>query len=169
MKNLSTLVLLIILLFCISLAGIAQVTATASTSATIIAPIAISKAVDMNFGNIASGAVGGTVVLSPDGSLSPTGDVTLPLISGTVSAAKFTVTGLSGSTISITLPVGSITLNNLGNTMKVKSFTSNPSLTGTLTGGIQDIFVGATLVVGASQVAGLYFNLSNLFVTVNYN
>src|SRR5258706_10104127 len=42
----------------------AQATASATATATIVAPIAISKSVDMNFGNVAVIAAG-TVVLSP--------------------------------------------------------------------------------------------------------
>ncbi len=43
----------------------AQVTATATATATIVSPIAISKTVDMNFGNVASSVALGTVVLDP--------------------------------------------------------------------------------------------------------
>ena len=53
--------------------------------------------------------------------------------------------------------------------MVVNAFTSTPNPTGTLTGGTQDILVGATLNVGAAQAAGLYTNLTGLVVTVNYN
>jgi hypothetical protein len=152
-----------------SAATFAQVSATASTSATIITPIAISKSIDMNFGNIAvSPTIPGTVVLPTSGSRTQTGGVTLPVTTGTVAAAKFTVTGLAASTYSITLP-GTITLTSGANTMTVGSFTSTPSSTGVLTGGTEDILVGATLNVAAAQAAGSYTNAAGLVVTVNYN
>jgi hypothetical protein len=53
--------------------------------------------------------------------------------------------------------------------MTVGSFTSNPTPTGTLTAGTQDVFVGATLNVAAGQAAGVYTNATGLVVTVNYN
>jgi uncharacterized membrane protein YczE len=75
----------------------AQVTATASSTAAarIVTPIAITKNVDMNFGNVEASGTIGTVVLgaSSTPSRDRTGGATLPTIFGTVTAAKFTVTG----------------------------------------------------------------------------
>ncbi|HNW54406.1 MAG TPA: DUF4402 domain-containing protein, partial [Bacteroidales bacterium] len=62
-----------------------------------------------------------------------------------------------------------ITLTSGSNTMTVGTFTSNPTPTGTLTAGTQDVFVGATLNVAAGQAAGVYTNATGLVVTVNYN
>ena len=146
----------------------AQVTGTATGSATIITPIAIANAGNMNFGNVAVSATAGTVVLSPASVRSLTGGVTLPAVTGTVSAAAFTVTGLGSSTYSITLPT-TYTITSGANNMTVSSFTSNPSGTGTLSGGTQTINVGATLSVGASQAAGSYTNATGFPVIVNYN
>ena len=158
-----------IAIFGFSAASFAQVSASASTSATIITPIAITKSVDMNFGSVAvSPTVPGTVVLPTSGSRTQTGGVTLPVTTGTVAAAKFTVTGLAASTYSITLP-GTITLTSGSNTMTVSNFTSTPTPTGVLTGGTQDILVGATLNVAAAQAAGSYTNAAGLVITVNYN
>ena len=148
----------------------AQSTAQATATATIVIPISISKTADMNFGNLAVDAVlGGSVVLAPGGSRSVTDGVTLPATSGTVSAAAFTVTGNAGYTYSITLP-GNIVLNHSGSfeSMAADTFTSTPSGTGTLTGGTEDIFVGATLWIGAGQLDGVYTS-SDFDVTVNYN
>ena len=52
--------------------------------------------------------------------------------------------------------------------MTAGSFTSNPSGTGTLSSGTQNISVGATLTVAAGQVPGVYTS-GNFSVTVNYN
>ena len=163
-------ILLVTGLFVFAYNSKAQTTATATATATIITPISISKNADMSFGNIAvQAATGGTVILAPAGTRSSTGGVTLPSTAGTVTAAAFTVTGSGSLTYAITLP-SSVTLTHSGGvqTMAAASFTSNPSSTGTLSSGTQDIAVGATLTVAAGQLAGVYTS-GNFNVTVNYN
>jgi hypothetical protein len=169
MKKLSALVALVALFVAASFTANAQVTASASTAANIVGPIAISKTVDMNFGNLAvSPTVAGTVVLAPNSSRTQTGGVVLPVITGTVTAATFAVSGEAGTTYSITLP-GSITLFSGANMMTVNNFTSTPTPTGSLATGTENVNVGATLNVAAGQASGLYTNASDLIVTVNYN
>ena len=146
-----------------------QVTATATGSATVITPIAISKTTDMNFGNLAVSTALGTVVLTPAGTRTKSGGVTLPAVTGLVGAAVFHVTGLTGSTYSITLPSTYSISDGATHTMTIDTFTSTPSTTGTLAGGAQDIQVGATLNVAGSQVAGTYTSGTGFPVTVNYN
>ncbi len=148
----------------------AQSTATATATATVITPISIAKTADMSFGNLAvQASTGGTVVLAPAGTRTSTSGVTLPVAAGTVTAAAFTITGSGSSTYAITLP-SSVTLTRASGseTMAASSFTSNPSATGTLSSGTQNVSVGATLTVAAGQVAGTY-NSGNFDVTVNYN
>ncbi len=148
----------------------AQSTATATATATIVTPISISKTADMSFGNIAvQTSTGGTVVLAPAGTRTSTSGVTLPATAGTVTAAGFTVTGSGSYTYTITLPT-TVTLTHSGGveTMDAGSFTSNPSGTGTLSSGTQNVAVGSTLTVSAGQLAGVYTS-ANFNVTVNYN
>jgi len=150
----------------------AQVDATASSTATIVTPIAITKTVDMNFGNVSVNGSLGTVVLAPAGTRSTTGGVTTPATVGTVTAASFDITGQASYTYSITLPAAPVTLThtNAVNTMTASTFTSSPTPTGTLSvGGTQTITVGATLNVAGSQLAGVYATLTPFTVTVNYN
>ncbi|HPE34349.1 MAG TPA: DUF4402 domain-containing protein [Bacteroidales bacterium] len=137
--------------------------ATADAAANIITPMTIQKIVDLNFGNIASPAQAGTVVLGTDNSRTPT-NVILPSVTGTVTAAEFTVTGLSDATYSITFP-NSTTITNAGNTMTIDNYTENA--TNILTGGSETFKVGATLNVNADQAAGAY--TGNFIVTVDYN
>lgn len=138
-------------------------TALANAAATIVQPIAIVNNVHLNFGNIAAGATAGTVVLSPAGVRTPT-HVILPNVTGTVSAAQFTVTGLAGANYSISLPV-SVALSSGGNSITVNNFTED-AVTQVLTGGTDTFNVGATLAVGANQAVGLYTGTFN--VTVDY-
>ncbi len=147
-------------------------TASATATATIVTPIAISSDVQMNFGILSVNATPGTVVLLPAGTTSSTGGVTLPASNpGTITAATFDVTGQDGYTYAITLPSSDYTITRTGNseTMVVNTFTSSPSGTGTLTGGSETVKVGATLNVGANQVAGTYTNATGFDVTVDYN
>ena len=149
----------------------AQVSATATGTATVITPIAITSSANMNFGNIAVSPVNaGTVILSPAGSRTTggAGGVTLPVVAGTVTAAAFNVTGLGSSTYSITLP-SSYIISSGGNNMTINNFTSTPSGTGVLSSGAQTIQVGATLNVAAAQAAGTYTNGTGFPVQVNYN
>ena len=151
----------------------AQVTASATATATIVTPIAISKTVDMNFGNVAASAIAGTVKLATDGTRIPSGGVTLPATQGTVAAASFHVTGTGSYTYSIIVPLTDYTITRATGTetMTVNAFISDPDVAtgGALTAGTQTLLVGATLNVGIGQVAGTYTNATGFDVTVNYN
>ncbi len=164
----------LLVLTIVLLAGSAygQVTAKASATATVVAPISLSKVTDMNFGNVAVSSSGsGSVILTTADTRSTSGTgVTLPATSGTVSAAAFTVAGAPGFTYSITLP-GSCNLSDgSGHSMTIGSFVSSPATSGTLsTSGTQNLKVSATLAVSAAQPAGTYVNSTGVPVTVNYN
>ena len=162
---------LAIVVFAFTANTFAQVTASATGTAEIITPIAITKTIDMNFGNVAVSTALGTVVLDPASTRTRTGGVTLPAVGGTVTAASFDITGAGTSTFSITLPSTDYTITRLTGTetMLVNTFTSTPSGTGTLVAGALTLTVGATLNVAGSQVAGTYTNATGFDVTVNYN
>ena len=150
----------------------AQSEKNATATATIIAPINLSKDADMSFGNIAVNPTtpGGTVLLpavtGTPGRVASAG-VTLPAVTGTPLAAKFTVTGEIGSAYTISLPA-TIVLTGTGTNM---SIVPNCSITllngGALTTGSQIFYVGGTLTVAAVQTAGAYSGTFN--VSVNYN
>lgn len=144
-------------------------TASATASANVVTPIAISKTVDMSFGNIAVlSSLGGTVILDTNNGTTATGEVTLPATTGTITSASFTVTGEADYTYAITLPTtATITDVVSTQTMTLSDFTSSPSATSTLTAGTGTLTVGATLAVIAAQVAGAY--TGDFDVTVEYN
>jgi len=156
-----------VVLLAFTAASFAQSSATATATAVIVSPITITQTANMSFGNIIADVDGGTVVLVPAGTRTLNG-LTSPSIAGTVTAAAFTVTGFDGATYSVTLPANH-TISNGTQNMVVDTFTSNPSGTGTLTGGTQNLSVGATLNVGSSQASGTYTNGAGFTVTVNYN
>jgi hypothetical protein len=170
MKTQIRYIAIFLLLIGLSPSLFAQVSATSSASATIVTPITISKAADLSFGNVAVSSTAGTVILVPAGTRSSTGGVTLPAITGTVTAGSFTVTGAPNYTYSITVPSTATTITSGANNMTVNTFTSNPTPTGLLNGsGTQTLKVGATLNVNASQPAGSYISGTPFTVTVNYN
>jgi hypothetical protein len=170
MKKLTKFFLLAIVMLSFAASSFAQVTATATATATIITPIAITKTVDMNFGNVAVSAALGTVVLTPASTRSVTGGCTLPAVAGTVTAASFNITGLGLATYSITLPGAATTISFGAFNMTVDTWTSTPTPTGALSaGGAQTLTVGATLHVAGSQAAGTYVSAIPFSVTVNYN
>ncbi len=140
---------------------------TASVSWAADIAIAITNPVALGFSMFVAGS-GGTVVVDTGGVRSATGGVVL-VPSGAGAAAQFSVTGGATHTYAITLPAnGVVSLVSGTNSMAVNTFTSSPSLTGTLgAGGTQTLFVGATLSVGSNQPIGSYSG--SFDVTVNYN
>lgn len=171
MKRTKITALITLAFVAVGVRAVAQETASATATATIVTPISITKTVDMNFGNVAvQSTTGGTVVLTPAGVRSATGGVTLPTTAtGTVTAASFTVNGTGNYTYAITLPSSALTITSGSNTMTVSTFTSTPSGVGTLSAGTQTLNVGATLNVTAAQPAGTYVSGTPFNVTVNYN
>lgn len=171
MKISIKLIALIVLLGAMSKTGFSQsVSSSATVSATIIAPLAISRVTDLNFGNVAVGSAVGTVVITTAGTRSVTGSCQLSATNpGTVTAAAFAITGQGSYTYGITLPSGSTAITGAGSPMSVDTYISNPSSTGTLSSGAQTVNVGGTLHVAGNQTAGLYTLASGLTVSVFYN
>jgi hypothetical protein len=137
--------------------------------ATITAAITIVHTAHLHFGQVVPGVGAGTVEQSP--AASPTRTATNCTLGNTtgMSPATFTVGGEPNATYAITLPGDSdVTITGAGDPMAITAFTSSPSSTGTLSGGgSQTLYVGATLNVGAAQVAGVYTGTFD--VTVTYN
>lgn len=141
-------------------------TAAFSVRAKVDPVITLARLTDLRFGDVFTGAVAGTVILSPAGARSATGGTVLGSLSP-VGPATFTVTGATSSTYAITLPA-SITLSAPGGTLTVSPVTSTPSLTGLLSAaGQQTLAIGGTLNVAANQADGDYSGAFS--VTVAYN
>ena len=154
----------------VSTVSAAQNSATTSATATanIVSPIAISNSGPLNFGDVVATALLGTVVVGPGSGRTSTGGTFLGSSAG-VSAAAFTVTGATGYAYTVSFPLSPISITGPGAaTMSVDTFTSNPATSnGLLTGGTQALTVGGTLHVAANQPLGAYSGLFN--VTVTYN
>lgn len=143
---------------------------TATTTATVVTPIAIADAQNLNFGEFAAGT-GGTVVLTTAGGASASGDVVLT--GGTSAAAEFTVTGQADASFSIGVADNNLTHTDTVTTMALATThdldgasENNPN-SGTLILGTQTLYVGGTLTVGNAQTVGVYSG--TVTATVNYN
>ena len=172
MKNLIKISLILVAMVAFGATSFAQQTATAhvSTNARIITPIDITGVDALEFGDVAVGSTGGTVVISTAGIASTTGDITLPNTGATRSQATFTVTGEANQTYSITLTNATVVITDGTNNMNVSTFVTDPTPTGTLNGsGTQTLNVGGTLTVAGGQAPGTYTNATDLEVTVEYN
>lgn len=133
---------------------------SASAAATVMVPIAISKTTDLSFGKFAVGSTGGTLLLNTSGTLTPSADITPG--GGTPAAAVFHITGETGAAYGITSP--DITLSDgASHTMGLAlvsglatGVSSGTVTTSNIAAGGQDLYVGGTLTVGASQTPGSY-------------
>ena len=145
--------------------------ATAKVSATIVSPIVIVKEADLNFGNILAGTDVNVVKIDPENTVPTVDGTTLSSTNrGTVSAAKFSVTGFPHAAYSISV-TSSILLTREGGseTLLVDGIVTSPSATGSLSdNGEQTIAVGGTIRVDADQTPGTYVNENGLSVTVSY-
>ncbi|AEG91845.1 DUF4402 domain-containing protein [Ramlibacter tataouinensis] len=148
----------------------------ASASGTVVAPIAVTKSADLNFGKFAPGT-GGSMTVSTSGAATSTGVVRSTAVTPT--AARFDVSGDANATYAITYTGSSTALTHAVDSTKTMALSIHSDLTagnatsgtvssGTLSGtGTQSVYVGGTLTVGAAQVAGTYNG--SVKVQVEYN
>lgn len=147
------------------IAGTHQVmaaTATGNITAVVRSTISVSETTAMNFGEMLSPASAGTLVLAPNGTLTPTGIVHY----GSNVPGVMTVQADAGSTI--TVSIADTTINSGPNSMTVTNFTTSSTPGGYVVDGTGHsvINVGATLNVSAGQALGAY--AGTYTITVNY-
>lgn len=129
----------------------------ATSSATLIHPVTVTKLADLDFGNIAVTAAG-TAVIDPNAnSISATGGVVL--LGTQWHAASFVGAAASSSVVNIKLTNQPFTLTRQGGTetMTVSNLTLEGQSKRTIAAATSFTFrVGGTLNVGANQVEGVY-------------
>ncbi len=144
---------------------LAQVTppvaATGHIFAEIIPVYSATETSQLNFGRFSPGIQGGSIILTPQSTVSVLGSVFKG--SGTYNAASFLISGDLDAAYSITLPSVPVIITNTSNsrTMLVTDWVSVPEPgidTGMLQDGFQMVYVGATLKVGtlADNPVGIY-------------
>lgn len=149
-------------------AAAGSVTGGAGAQLGVLSPVSVIKRTDLNFGTVVTAPTAGTVVLNPvDGSRTTTGG--LIAVGTAAHAAVFTSTGSKNSVVIIRLPAAPITLTRVGGTQTVTA--STWTLDGSTNRKVPanqtfDFSVGATLNVGAAQVAGTY--VGTFQITVQY-
>lgn len=156
----------LLMLSCMCVSSFAA-TATATATANITSTMTVRTINGLFFGDLSSSAESGTLALSPGGTRTTTGGVTVNrAIAG--SPAAFDIQGDPNSTYAITFPAAIVMTNGSPNTMVVDRFTSLPEATGVIdASGQQTLFVGGTLNVDSNQSFGTY--TGELNVTVDYN
>lgn len=165
--------LLLLSVFGLTQSASAQANGTATTNGggTVIRGVAITKNVDLEFGELVSSSTSGTVVLTAAAttSRSATGGVTLANQGGlTPTAAEFRVSGNPNYSYTITLPTTvTITKSGGSETMTIDTFTksvASPQLNGL---GTELWYAGGTLNVAADQAAGRYDGTFQVGVAYN--
>jgi hypothetical protein len=155
--------------------GVQAAQVDGDAEAIVVTPLEVTPGAEMDFGDVASGPLGGTVILATDGGRTTSGDgQALPSQTGT--AATFTIDGLPNANIAISFVAGQLddpTAGGGGAPMAVGTFTTNPSPTQIPGTGTVVISVGATLTLGVNQPAATYRTDTGdgqpYEVTVNYN
>ncbi|WP_068075829.1 DUF4402 domain-containing protein [Novosphingobium lentum] len=130
-------------------------TASGSANATVVAPISITHiaGAGLNLGTVTSGT-GGTVIVSPNGSGSVTGDVAT--VAGNTNAADaFTVTGDPERAFDIFMSSGN-TVSTGGTTPSTMALDITAPSSASLAAGAYTLNVGGTLTVGSDQPEGTY-------------
>ncbi|WP_353228564.1 DUF4402 domain-containing protein [Novosphingobium sp.] len=150
-----------------ALAGHAAMAASGNTktvagtaSAQVTAPMQLVATGAMQFGKIAQPVTGGTLTMSPQGTLTSTGDMgTSSAIAqtGTRSAASFTLTGAPSALYAI-YGVSQVTISNGAAKMTLGQFTTNVTFAiGQIaTNGTAAFSIGGTLTATAGQAVGTY-------------
>jgi len=121
-------------------------------SAYALKQIQITENVQMNVGKVGVTASGGTVTISPSGTVTaPTGF----FLSGSTSAGQFTATGQISTPVQISFSPG--TLTGPGQAITIDNFTTNAGPSPAFDGsGNLTFSVGASIVIAPTQQGGSY-------------
>jgi len=176
------LVLLAVVVFGFAATSFAQ-TLTANSIATILPAITIQKNADLDFGGLysLSATLGADILLPAQaGAVRTSGDPTKVALQpgNSAGAAKFTITGVPGTTAHVAQLVNLDTPNNAiltnettpGATMELSFY----QLPGTVTSftfdasGQFSFYVGGKLHVNGGQAVGRYSNNNSLAITVSH-
>ncbi len=125
---------------------------TATATAEIVTAATLTNTTDLNFGSVAIGAAGGSVVVDAT-STGARVCTTVICIGTTSSAADFAIGGAAGATVGLSITDNTITLTDTvsGDTMGA---TLGLSTAVSAVGNTE--FVGGTLTVAGTESAGTY-------------
>lgn len=124
----------------------------------------ITTSQPLAFGSFVPGSMAGSLTVDTNGNIDSFSS--LEYVQGDVQEARFDVSSDSNTDYTIDLPNNNtVELTDESGSMYVNDFTSNPSGSGTLDGGSQTLYVGATLEVGGGQSTGSYTGSFEVTVT----
>lgn len=147
---------------------------TATSSGTVVTPITITQATNLNFGEFAaSPSVAGTMTVTTGGAASSTEAVVTN--NASVTAASFNVAGSANASFSISITDNDLThattttaIMALATKHDIDAVTQDSPASAALDStGARKVYVGGTLSVGAAQLAGNYSG--TITATVEYN
>lgn len=141
--------------------------ATATATASIVAPISIARVTNLNFGSLVTDTAATTATVAANAAGTYSGSATQL---GSTTSASFTVTGHTGATFSVVTAPNTVSLVGPAGSTAMSAVLDRGCASGTCTlvGGTDTVFVGGTLSIGASQMAGTYTSAA-FDVTVAYN
>lgn len=151
--------------------ALAQTSASATGSTTIVRPLALTQQGSLAFGRIVRPASGSaTVTIAQDSDTVTASGGATALAGGTTARARFSATGEGGQSVSVTVPT---TLTMTGGNTDTLHVTLLPDVAGPTTlggslgeAGGRDIAVGGTFALPATQASGAYSG--NFTVSVAY-
>jgi hypothetical protein len=146
-------------------------TAEGVATANVITPLVISNLVTMDFGDVASGSLGGDITMASGGGLSVTaGDADI-VGAATGIPLTFDITGEANQAYTLTVSDG-VLAKLTDDTQTMAITTTNPSGP-VLTGGADAVEVTGILTLGPSQAAGSYSTANTggtpITITANYD
>jgi Domain of unknown function (DUF4402) len=177
MKRLKILIFSLIYLLHITPADInaqgpGAASATGHIYAEVISAFSATETSQLNFGRFSPGPQGGSIILTPQSTISVLGSVFKG--TGAHNAASFYVSGDADAAYSITLPASPVILTHVSDakTMLIEDWVSVPAAglgTGMLQDGFQVVYVGATLKVGTlhDNPVGIY--TGTYIITFDFN
>ena len=151
-------------------------TTPGGSEVTIVRPLSFVIDDNLDFGTVVRGTTAGTVTITPTGTRTQTGGVTLAN-GGGHKPASFAGQGTFTQRVDISLGANSIPLNGPGTPMRVRDLIIGSTPTAALTtaplsfriaalNGVFSFPIGATLDVAANQAPGVYSG--NWSITLNY-
>lgn len=146
--------------------------ATGHIRAEIIPIYTASETSELNFGRFSPGPEGGSIILTPESSISVIGTVFKG--SSQHNAASFYLSGDLDATYTISLPSSPVVLKHASSskTMQIENWSSIPSAgvgAGKLQDGFQIVYVGATLKVGTLHDNPLGIYTGTYTITFDFN
>jgi hypothetical protein len=153
MKEMARRIPFLLLLLLVNSLGFSQIITTNNmrASASVVQPITINKAVDLNSESVAI-IIAGSVELVPTESQGSATSIMVPVTTGTFTAASFFLSGTTAYTYKVSVPASPVEVKSGGRDFVVRSFDSDPILN-----------------KDSDLLAGVHVMVSSMNVTVNYN